>query len=175
MKQVNLLGLMVNFVQLSLSELSAEVIILFLTLQSSWSGFGAVRHGGAVCSHPASCRVPIGLYSPAALLQLRLPDSHWLGQRTCQAEFQVRQQEWRMQEGNEHLVSWFQYYINRESLTSSSWILYFKWKNSFCFCISILASYKTAQCKTYRSKCPFLLDVKTITMVTVCADDLADW
>lgn len=35
MKQVNLLGLMVNFVQLSLSELSAEVIILFLTLQSS--------------------------------------------------------------------------------------------------------------------------------------------
>lgn len=36
--------------------------------QSPWPGSGAVRHGGAVCAYPASCRVPLGLHSPAALL-----------------------------------------------------------------------------------------------------------
>ena len=64
-----------------------------LTFQSSWSGFGAVRYGGAVCTYPASCCVLIGLYPPAALLQRRLPDSHWPRQRTCPTGSQVIRQE----------------------------------------------------------------------------------
>lgn len=64
-----------------------------LTFQCSWPWFGAVRHSGAVCTYHAPCCVPIGLYPPAALLQLRLPDPHWPRQRTCQTGFQVRRQE----------------------------------------------------------------------------------
>lgn len=36
--------------------------------QSPRPGFGAVRHGGAVCTHPTSCHLSVGLHSPAALL-----------------------------------------------------------------------------------------------------------
>lgn len=66
-----------------------------LNCQSSWPGFGTVRHSGAICTYPSSCCVPIGLYSPAALLQLRLSDPHWPRQCTCQTGFQVRWQEYQ--------------------------------------------------------------------------------
>lgn len=59
--------------------------------QSQRSGLGTVRHGGAVCTYSAPCYLPVGLHPPAALLQLRFPDSHGPWQRTCETGFKVRQ------------------------------------------------------------------------------------
>lgn len=90
------LNIYVHVYEFSLNRMAGLALLVHyhLTFQSPWSGFGTVRHSGAVCTYPASCCVPIGLYPSAALLQLRLPDSHWPRQCTCQTSSQVRWQEY---------------------------------------------------------------------------------
>lgn len=84
------------------SDLSKPYITLwFLSClsslpQTAWLGFGKVQHSGAVCTYSASCCFPIGLYPPAALLQLWLPRSDGPGQRTCSGDIQVKQ-NWTVQ------------------------------------------------------------------------------
>lgn len=120
------------FFPLILSEEQTWYHSTCLTCQTSWPGFGTLRHRGTICTYPSPCCIPTGLYPAAALLQLWLSDSYWPRQCTHQAGIKVRRQQMNTYSNQIAPSLW--------SKANNQIIIHVCWLTSFTFSISFVWS-----------------------------------